>query len=80
MPNFSQPIPALQQIDDDWKELNKPGSKGFLSVIAMLNWWGAQIGLEEQQPDLWHAAVADISWVMEQIIESQSGNGQDNST
>ena len=52
--------------------MDKPGVNGFLSVLAALNWWGAQIKVDGAESYLWHAAVADVRWVIEQLIEARS--------
>lgn len=72
IPVSTQPVSALRTVAGEWTELDKPGSNGFLSVIAALNWWGAQIEANEAQSSLWNAALADVSWVMGQLIEARS--------
>ena len=72
MPSSTQPILTLRTIAGKWTNMDKPGSNGFLSILAALNWWGAQIEVDEAQSDLWHAAMANVSWVIEQLIEARS--------
>ena len=52
--------------------MDKPGMNGFLSVLAALNWWGVQIKVDGAESYLWHAAVADVRWVIKQLIEAHS--------
>ena len=59
-------------IAGEWTIMDKPGANGFLSVLAALNWWGAQIKVDGAESYLWHAAVADVRWVIEQLIEARS--------
>lgn len=75
IPQYGQAVPALRTVAGGWAELDKPGLNGFLSIIAALNWWGAQVQAEEAQFLFWNAAVEDVSWVMEQLIETRfAGN------
>ncbi|KAI6145953.1 hypothetical protein BKA82DRAFT_4016120 [Pisolithus tinctorius] len=70
MPKTAEFVPALHMVAGGWTELNKPGLNGFLSVIDALHWWGSKIEARAAQYGLWNAAVADVCWVMEQLIES----------
>lgn len=79
IPASSEPISALRQVDGSWEELDKPGLNGFFSVVAALNWWGAHTDFGAGRCELWHAAVADVCWVMRQIIESRSADDNGNS-
>ena len=72
MPSSTQPLLTLRTTAGEWTNMDKPGSNGFLSILAALNWWGAQIKVDGAQSELWHAAVADVSWVIEQLIEARS--------
>ncbi|KAI5999681.1 hypothetical protein EDD15DRAFT_2160530 [Pisolithus albus] len=77
MPETAKFVPALRTVAGEWKELDKPGLNGFLSVITALKWWGAEIDIGDAQSTLWNVAVSDVSWVMEQLIESCSINDDD---
>ena len=72
MPSSTQPILTLCTIAGEWTNMDKPGSNGFPSILAALNWGGVQIEVDGAQSDLWHAAVADVSWVIEQLIKARS--------
>ncbi|KAI5997834.1 hypothetical protein F5J12DRAFT_725106 [Pisolithus orientalis] len=79
MPKTAEFVPAPHMLAGGWTELNKPGLNGFLSDITALHWWGSKIKARAAQYGLWNAAVADVCWVMEQLIKSQSiddGNPQ----
>ncbi|KAI6040511.1 hypothetical protein EDC04DRAFT_2544841, partial [Pisolithus marmoratus] len=64
MPETAKSVPALCTVAGEWKELDKPGLNGFLSVITTLKWWGAKIKVGDAQFALWNVAVSDVSWVM----------------
>ena len=78
MPQDDQPVPALRTVAGGWAELDKPGLNGFLSIVAALSWWGAQIEAAGAQINLWNAAVEDVAWVMEQLIETRSADNNGN--
>ncbi|KAG2354444.1 hypothetical protein BDR07DRAFT_1306095, partial [Suillus spraguei] len=59
---------APQHNSNDWSLLDKPGKNGFWSVLSMLKWWGCTNGTGCDDP-LWHAAMNDVKWVMECIME-----------
>ncbi|KAJ7795564.1 hypothetical protein B0H14DRAFT_2919060 [Mycena olivaceomarginata] len=42
------------------------GDNGLLQVMAGLVWWGEVV----QKRDEWRAAVSDMTWVLERILES----------
>jgi hypothetical protein len=47
------------------------GNNSFLQVMAGLTWWGElayKRGEEEREE--WDAAVDDVTWVLEQLLES----------
>jgi hypothetical protein len=47
------------------------GNNSFLQVMAGLTWWGEvtyKRGEEEQEE--WDTAVDDVTWVLEQLLES----------
>lgn len=56
----------------DWSKMaGMYGKNGLLQVIATLVWWGdvaRKRGLEAEKE--WLAAVSDVTWVFEQILES----------
>lgn len=56
--------------DCNWEPLaSLYGSNGLLEVIATLLWWGHAA---EDEPDLasdWVSAVADVTWVIEQLMD-----------
>jgi hypothetical protein len=70
-----------------WHCLLKPGVNGILSVVASLYWWGCTVHSLEgssggKDVKDWEEAVADCSWVMEQLVvatrrmeDSESENG-----
>ncbi|KAG2749166.1 hypothetical protein P692DRAFT_20818540 [Suillus brevipes Sb2] len=67
------PLPS-REIAGSWHELDKPGQNGFLSVIGALNWWGKACQDQCVDDISWLAAVADVQWVMEQLIETHTSS------
>lgn len=67
------PLPS-QEIAGSWHELDKPGQNGFLSVIGALNWWGKACQDQCVDDVSWLAAVADVQWVMERLIETRTSS------
>ncbi|KAG1846961.1 hypothetical protein C8R48DRAFT_616016, partial [Suillus tomentosus] len=59
---------APRHNNNDWSPLDKPGKNGFWSVLAALKWWGCANSTGCDDP-LWHAAIDDVKWVMEHIME-----------
>ena len=55
---------AHQEVLGDWTMLEKLGQNGFLSVLAVLSWWGEAIQLEDEYSVLtdenWSAACEDV--------------------
>ncbi|KIN98516.1 hypothetical protein M404DRAFT_157330, partial [Pisolithus tinctorius Marx 270] len=72
MPTTAKFVPASCIVAGGWTELNKPSLNGFLSVNTTIEWWGSKIEARVVQPGSWIAAVADVCWVMEQLIKSWS--------
>jgi hypothetical protein len=58
---------------DSWVELRKGGMNGFFCIIMSLSWWLAAVKMEIQLDDLVEA-LKDVSWVLEQMVESSSSN------
>jgi len=55
----------------DWAALDKPGQNGFLSVLAVLSWWGQSLLCDSVPTDFqWLAACDDILWVLNSMLES----------
>jgi hypothetical protein len=56
----------------DWSRMAQMnGNNSFLQVMAGLTWWGElayKRGEEEREE--WDAAVDDVTWVLEQLLES----------
>ena len=72
MPSSTQPVLTLHTTAGEWTSMDKHGSNSFLSILAALNWWGAQIEVDGAHSYLWHPAMADVHWVIEQLIEAHS--------
>ncbi|KAJ6528204.1 hypothetical protein B0H19DRAFT_1274998 [Mycena capillaripes] len=70
----------------DWgKVASLHGNNGLLLVMATLCWWGERVHgrrtggkIDEPSRMEWAAAVRDVSWVLEQILESGEIGRDDN--
>lgn len=55
--------------DGPWVDLKKPGPNGLLSLLACLKWWiDKEESLGMEVPVAWVEAVADLIWVMQELI------------
>lgn len=54
--------------EESWTELMKGGQNGFLLVLLSLSWWLGATKLEKDRKDCL-AAVDDVNWVLQQLIE-----------
>jgi hypothetical protein len=56
----------------DWSGMAQMhGNNGFLQVMAGLTWWGEVVQKHsEEEKEEWGAAVDDVTWVLEQLLES----------
>jgi hypothetical protein len=56
----------------DWSTMAKMyGDNGLLQVMAGLVWWGEVVQKrDEDEKDEWRAAVSDVTWVLERVLES----------
>jgi hypothetical protein len=55
----------------DWSQMARMYSKnGLLQVMATLSWWGAAAKRREEDSEAWSVAVKDVTWVLEQILNS----------
>jgi hypothetical protein len=68
----------------DWSEMAAMcGNNGLMQVIATLLWWGQRVEgrrapRKENEWNDWMMAVSDVTWVLEQILESgEIGKGED---
>jgi hypothetical protein len=63
---------AHRVINGDWAVLDRPGQNGFLSVLAVLSWWGRAVVVDEGSAVLlsheWREACADVQWVMQSML------------
>ncbi|KAJ7734410.1 hypothetical protein B0H16DRAFT_1246416, partial [Mycena metata] len=50
--------------EGEWDAVDVRGGNGLLSVLVCLKWW--RNALEEETKD-WVMAVADVTWVLEQL-------------
>ncbi|KAJ7725578.1 hypothetical protein B0H16DRAFT_1736105 [Mycena metata] len=56
--------------EGEWDALDVRGVNGLLSVLMCLKWW--RNAVEEEEKD-WVMAVADVTWVLEQLTAGSSG-------
>ncbi|KAJ7600449.1 hypothetical protein C8J56DRAFT_767136, partial [Mycena floridula] len=57
-----------QDGDGSWEVLAISGINRLLSPLMCLRWW---FGAGGEKDPLWREAVSDMSWVLDQLIESQ---------
>ncbi|KAJ7687305.1 hypothetical protein B0H16DRAFT_1339564 [Mycena metata] len=55
----------VQEGEGGWDALRCPGQNGFLNVIVCLKWWRCEM---ENPSDSWQRAVADVKWVLTQMV------------
>ena len=51
----------------DWSSMLKPGPNGFLTII------GSLAALRAVSIDGWRAALSDVEWVLERVVEAKQG-------
>ncbi|KAJ7363727.1 hypothetical protein DFH08DRAFT_682438 [Mycena albidolilacea] len=63
----------FQPEDADWsKMVGQYSDNGLLQVMATLLWWGEVVQKREAaEQDQWLAAVKDVMWVLDQLLESE---------
>ncbi|KAJ7026241.1 hypothetical protein C8F04DRAFT_1190785 [Mycena alexandri] len=69
----------VQEGEGSWDVLRCPGQNGFLNVIVCLKWWRCEMENRsesmEKTSELWQRAVADVRWVLTQMVNENSEEG-----
>ncbi|KAJ6490425.1 hypothetical protein C8R47DRAFT_977341, partial [Mycena vitilis] len=54
----------VKKSEGAWDVMRKPGSNGFLGVLACLKWWREEKGSTSE----WADALADVTWVLRTLL------------
>jgi hypothetical protein len=65
------PFPRDEAEDEDWTRLNITGSHGLFAVVMSTSLWAASANLDPHRAPF-DAAVADLHWVIENLIRFNS--------
>ena len=65
------PFPHDEGKDKDWARLNITGPHGLFAFVISASWWAASTNLDSHRTSL-NAAVADLHWVIENLIHFNS--------
>lgn len=60
-------FPLDEGKDKDWERLNVTGPHGLFTIVMSTSWWAASASLDSQRASF-DAAVADLHWVIKNLI------------
>ncbi|KAJ7642310.1 hypothetical protein DFH06DRAFT_1137331 [Mycena polygramma] len=63
----------VKESEGSWDVMRKPGSNGFLGVLACLKWWREEKGSTSE----WADALADVTWVLRTLLTSSDESEDD---
>jgi hypothetical protein len=72
----------LQQVeiaDEEWGNLSKGGPNGFFNIVASLGWWASSANSAPQLKKC-QEMIADVAWVLEQMIQVMTKEQETNRT